>query len=574
MPLLTGMVGACVLGYAIWEFSGGGASHPVLDGCFVLAGAAASALSTWLASRRCALDPRTRSAWRWVAAGSACLTAAYGFSLGYQLSRGAVPFPSIVDVCFLSFYPLFLVGILRFPTRAASRHERIRLGLDAATIALAGASIVWYLVLGPTVAAGGSNLLIRIVSGAYPTGDLLQIFALARLLTRVTVPTLRIPLRLLGLALVGGVAGDTIFGWLQFHPNATGLSLARVILVLATALALLAAANQRRLVASAEDTADRDIQRPRRTTWLPYLAPVVVLGLLVRSQFGDSMFSRLGLTVAAAAVMLLVALRQLAVQRQLIVANRVTDEQAEELRQVVVELKAAQQIKDDFISLVSHELRTPLTSIRGYTELLLEEKLAEEQLGFLNAIDRNCGRLLSVVEDLLLVAQLQAGRFELVVGDFVLNDVVDFAAEAAQPLAASRHIGLKIAAEPGLAMSGDAPRLGQVLDNLISNALKYTPDGGNVSLTATLSGVNAVIEVADSGIGIPEAEQEQIFNRFFRTSNAQLAGIPGTGLGLVVTRGIIEAHGGTLGFESTEDVGTTFRIVLPIAPLPQLALAA
>ena len=429
-------------------------------------------------------------------------------------------------------------------------------------------------MLGPTVAAGGSNLLIRIVSGAYPTGDLLQIFALARLLMRVTVPTLRIPLRLLGLALVGGVAGDTIFGWLQFHPNATGLSLARVILVLATALALLAAANQRRLVASAEDTADRDIQRPRRTTWLPYLAPVVVLGLLVRSQFGDSMFSRLGLTVAAAAVMLLVALRQLAVQRQLIVANRVTDEQAEELRQVVVELKAAQQIKDDFISLVSHELRTPLTSIRGYTELLLEEKLAEEQLGFLNAIDRNCGRLLSVVEDLLLVAQLQAGRFELVVGDFVLNDVVDFAAEAAQPLAASRHIGLKIAAEPGLAMSGDAPRLGQVLDNLISNALKYTPDGGNVSLTATLSGVNAVIEVADSGIGIPEAEQEQIFNRFFRTSNAQLAGIPGTGLGLVVTRGIIEAHGGTLGFESTEDIGTTFRIVLPIAPLPQLALAA
>src|SRR5665213_2982816 len=136
-PPLLGSVGVGLVAYAVWEFSGGGVNHPVLDQCVALVVAAAAAMVTWLASRRCALDTRTRSAWRRIAAGSVCLTAAYGSTLGYQVATGVVPFPSIVDIFFLSFYPLFIVGVLRFPTRPASRHERIRLGLDAATIALA-----------------------------------------------------------------------------------------------------------------------------------------------------------------------------------------------------------------------------------------------------------------------------------------------------------------------------------------------------------------------------------------------------------------------------------------------------
>ena len=333
---------------------------------------------------------------------------------------------------------------------------------------------------------------------------------------------------MLGSALVAGVAGDTAYGWLQYHPNATGLSFAHFILLLATALALLAAVSQRRLVAPLAPTSEREAPRRGRAVWLPYFAPLVVLGLLIQSQFGDSLFSRLSLTIVAAVVMLLVALRQLAVQRELIAANRVTDEQAKELRQVVAELEDAQRMKDEFIAHVSHELRTPLTSIRGYTELLLDKELAKEDRDFLHVIDRSSERLLSMVEDLLLVAQMRTGEVRLVLADFLLKDVIEQAFEAAQPLATSRHIGLEIATDPELAMNGDASRLGQVLDNLISNALKYTPDGGNVSLTTTHSGENAVIEVADSGIGIPAAEQDQIFDRFFRTSNAQLAGIPGT----------------------------------------------
>ena len=243
-------------------------AHPMFGDLIVLSFYVAGALAAWFASRRCAVDPRTCSAWRWVAAGSFLLAAAVVSTIGYQLTAGAVPFPSIVDLCYLAFYPVCLIGILRFPARRESRHARVRLGLDAATIALAGGSIIWYLVLGPTVAAGGSNLQIRIVSGAYPTGDLLQIFAMARLLTRVQAPALRVPLRFFTGALVGGVVGDVLFGWLQFHPNTGALKAASFILALAAASSLLAGASQRRVLAvsgtwSGRTRSARRTSRPR-----------------------------------------------------------------------------------------------------------------------------------------------------------------------------------------------------------------------------------------------------------------------------------------------------------------------
>ena len=120
--------------------------------------------------------------------------------------------------------------------------------------------------------------------------------------------------------------------------------------------------------------------------------------------------------------------------------------------------------------------------------------------------------------------------------------------------------------EPELVTAqADAERLGQVLDNLVSNAIKYTPDGGGVSIKMTHTGDAATIAVSDTGIGIPEAEQAQMFSRFFRTSNARESGVDGSGLGLAITRGIVEAHGGTIGFDSVEGVGTTFRLTVPLS---------
>jgi signal transduction histidine kinase len=240
-------------------------------------------------------------------------------------------------------------------------------------------------------------------------------------------------------------------------------------------------------------------------------------------------------------------------------------DQAAELRVTVDELEAAQAIKDEFLALVSHELRTPLTSIRGYAELLQDEELADGQRDYVNVIDRNAARLVGLVEDLLLMAQIQSGSVPLDVGEVVLNDLIARSGEAAKPFAASKQIELDIDVESGIATLGDPVRLGQVLDNLVSNAIKYTPNSGHVSITMTRTGETATIAVSDSGIGIPEEEHDQMFGRFFRASNARVSGIGGSGLGLAITRGIVEAHGGTIGFDSVVGAGTTFRITLPHA---------
>ena len=240
-------------------------------------------------------------------------------------------------------------------------------------------------------------------------------------------------------------------------------------------------------------------------------------------------------------------------------------DQAAELHVTVDELEAAQAVKDEFVGLVSHELRTPLTSIRGYAELLRDEELTDEQREYVNVIDRNSARLGGLVEDLLLMTQIQSGGVPLDLSEVILNDLIARSGEAARPFADSKEIKLDIDIEPSIATEGDPGRLGQMLDNLVSNAIKYTPNGGAVSITMTRTGETATIAVRDSGIGIPEEERGQMFGRFFRASNARGSGIDGTGLGLAITRGIVEAHGGTIGFESVLGAGTTFSITLPHA---------
>jgi PAS domain S-box-containing protein len=239
-----------------------------------------------------------------------------------------------------------------------------------------------------------------------------------------------------------------------------------------------------------------------------------------------------------------------------------TQEQNEQLKQL-------DRMKDEFIALVSHELRTPLTSICGYLELLSDDAedagLGEIHRDSIRVIERNSERLLRLVEDLLLTAQVAAGNLVLAPADFDLAEALERAADSARPLAAARGIELVAAAVPSLPMlHGDAHRIGQVIDNLVSNALKFTPPGGTIELTAARSDGGVVIAVTDSGVGISSDDLRRLFDRFFRTESAQRNAIPGIGLGLAIARAIVEAHEGTITVESTPGVGTTFRIELPL----------
>jgi signal transduction histidine kinase len=207
-----------------------------------------------------------------------------------------------------------------------------------------------------------------------------------------------------------------------------------------------------------------------------------------------------------------------------------------------------------------------LTSIRGYLELLVEEggELTPEQLRFLKVVDRNSQRLLDLVGDLLFLAQVDAGKFAIEPDDVDLARVVHEAVEACRPIAESKQIELVENVEDVPTVVGDRARLSQVLDNLVSNALKFTPAGGRVSVSLARVDDALRVEVGDTGIGIAADEQSHLFERFFRSSTATENAIPGTGLGLTITKTIVDRHGGTIAVDSAENEGTTVRVELPL----------
>jgi hypothetical protein len=237
-------------------------------------------------------------------------------------------------------------------------------------------------------------------------------------------------------------------------------------------------------------------------------------------------------------------------------------------RQAVERLREVDQVKDAFVSTVSHELRTPITSILGYTELLAEGSLgplSEDQADALERVDRNSHRLLALISELLTLSKVQARgdrRADLCLVD--LTQVVEAALSVLAPSVGRRDLELTVALPSApVRVTGDRDMLERVVINLTENAVKFTPDGGRVSVSLAATPGGAVLEVADTGIGVPAHEQQRLFDRFFRSSLAEHRAIPGTGLGLSIAQTIVEQHGGTLEVSSEAGNGATFRVRLP-----------
>ena len=243
----------------------------------------------------------------------------------------------------------------------------------------------------------------------------------------------------------------------------------------------------------------------------------------------------------------------------------------------VTEARQVDRIKDALVATVSHELRTPLTSIIGYLELLgTGEPLGEEDARFVDIVRRNAARLQRMVEELLFLSRVDVGGLEL---ELDAVDVVELARTAlgsADPAAAAKRITLEYDGPDALHARADGNRLGQVFDNLVSNAIKFTPARGRVKVTLGSENGAIVASVCDTGVGIPLAEQSRLFERFFRSSATR--DLPGTGLGLTIVRAIVEGHGGSVVCTSNDGAGTTFTFTLPIAvgtdsPMPVAASA-
>jgi two-component system phosphate regulon sensor histidine kinase PhoR len=239
----------------------------------------------------------------------------------------------------------------------------------------------------------------------------------------------------------------------------------------------------------------------------------------------------------------------------------------------VSELRRLQQIRTEFIDNLSHELRTPLTTVSLLAETLTRDADAAGEIipakmrDRIGKIEVETGHLVQMVSELLDLSRIESGGTIQAVDLIDLGPIAHESAERLRLFADRQGVVLRVDAPRALPpVLGDASRLAQVYINLLHNAVKFSPDGGNVTVTVTVEDGRVVSAIADHGVGIPRAAQARIFERFYKVDRARVRGeTGGTGLGLAIARHVIEGHGGTIWVESTEGVGSTFRFALPIA---------
>ncbi|MGD2017140.1 MAG: ATP-binding protein [Planctomycetota bacterium] len=236
----------------------------------------------------------------------------------------------------------------------------------------------------------------------------------------------------------------------------------------------------------------------------------------------------------------------------------------------VSEIRRLERVRRDFVANVSHELKTPLTSIRGYVEALLDGAIEDEarSVRFLEIIEKNVLRLNHLVMDLLSLARIEENLDGPVLQPMELVGFVEEGIRQRESAAMGREQQLSMKCVEGtLLVLADREAARQIFDNLLDNALKYTPTGGEIVVSLRRSGGKAVLAVSDNGIGIPAADQARIFERFYRVDKARSLEVGGTGLGLSIVKHLVQCLDGTIELDSTPGVGSTFRVFLNLAPV-------
>ena len=232
----------------------------------------------------------------------------------------------------------------------------------------------------------------------------------------------------------------------------------------------------------------------------------------------------------------------------------------------ITELRRLERVRRDFVANVSHEFKTPLTAIQGFAETLLNGALDDKanRNRFVEIIREHAQRLARLTDDLLKLSRIEAGRLELEIRPIGVEALVNGCVESARLKAEAKGLQFHVQLQEDLpAVRGDGAQLGEVLQNLLDNAVQYTPAGGQIAVKARSDGQEVIFTVADTGIGIPESDLERIFERFYRVDAARSRESGGTGLGLSIARHIVEAHGGRIWVESAIGHGSRFHFSIP-----------
>lgn len=242
-------------------------------------------------------------------------------------------------------------------------------------------------------------------------------------------------------------------------------------------------------------------------------------------------------------------------------------ERTADLERANAELLALDRMKDEFLSILSHELRTPINAITGFGSILDDEvagPLTDKQHQYLRKILGGANVLLNLVNDLLDMSQIQAGRFTIAPRSFAFEDVVREVVSNLESLIEQRRHRLEVDIEP-LMVVADKQRVGQVLTNILTNAIKFTPDGGDISLRAMANEGLLRVEISDTGPGICSEDTGKLFQPFTQLDMSSTRQVGGTGLGLSISKALVEAHGGEIGVTSALGKGSTFWFTLPLA---------
>jgi PAS domain S-box-containing protein len=261
-------------------------------------------------------------------------------------------------------------------------------------------------------------------------------------------------------------------------------------------------------------------------------------------------------------------IRDITERRQMEDTLRATEEKyIRELELRNREAERANQLKTEFLGNMSHELRSPLHTVIGFSQLLAEEKegpLNEKQKRFLSHIQNDSLHLLDLINDLLDLSKIEAGRLELRYEAFPIDAVIAEAISSVQPRATAKSLLIGTDISISTPICADRLRFKQILHNLLTNAIKFTADGGRIRIRAACSGQFAEIAVSDTGIGIPEDQQQAVFDKFYQVRAGIQGGNEGTGLGLAITKRLVDQHGGSISLESEPGNGTCFTFTIPI----------